>query len=85
MKELSLDFIDAHIKEEDLSKFYFLVQLYSEYSLEQLKTFEKTIPSKNLFFNFLKFFIRTFIIEADIARYETYKSLEDKIVANFEF
>jgi hypothetical protein len=85
LKELSLDFIDGHIKEEDLAKFYFLVQLYSEYSLEQLKTFEKTIPSKNLFFNFLKFFIRTFIIEADIARCETYKCLEDKIVANFEF
>lgn len=85
LEKLSLDFADDHIKEKDLAKFYRLVQLYSEYSLEQLKAFEKTILSKNLFFNFLKFLIRTFIIEADIAKYETYKSFEDKIVANFEF
>jgi len=64
-----------------------LVKQYSSYNLSSLEEFEKTIPSNNFFYNWLKFLIRNFIIEEKISQnnFLNYESVEKKFVENFEF
>ncbi|MDD4950678.1 ATP-binding protein [Sulfuricurvum sp.] len=87
LKALNLDFTSGYIKEGVLSEFYSLVREYAFYNPDELEKFEKTIPSRNLSFNFFKFFIRNFLIEIDINKdkFRNYQELENAIVANFEF
>jgi hypothetical protein len=87
LEELRLDFISGYIKEEDLNRFYHLVKMYASYNIEVLKGFEQLIPSENFFFNWLKFFIRNFIIEINLKnhKYKTYNELEKAFIENFEF
>ena len=84
---LNLDFIDDYIREGILDNFYYLVKQYSSYNLSSLEEFEKTIPSNNFFYNWLKFLIRNFIIEEKISQnnFLNYESVEKKFIENFEF
>ncbi len=84
---LNLDFVDGYIREGILDNFYYLVEQYSRYNLSVLNEFEKTIPSNNFFYNWLKFLIRSFIIEEKISQdyFTNYESVEKEFVKNFEF
>jgi len=84
---LNLNFVDDYIQEGVLEEFYYLAKQYSKCNLTALTDFEQTIPSNNFFYNWLKFFIRNFIIEEEIIqnKFATYKELEKKFVENFEF
>ena len=84
---LNLDFINDYIKEGVLDEFYNLVELYSRYNILALEEFEKNIPSKNFFYNWLKFLIRNFLIEAKINqnKFSNYQLLEDEFIKKFEF
>jgi len=84
---LNLDFVDDYIREGILDNFYYLVKQYSRYNLSVLNEFEKTIPSNNFFYNWLKFLIRSFIIEEKISQghFSNYKSLEKEFIQNFVF
>lgn len=87
LKELNLNFINDYIKEQELNNFHFLVSLYATYNSSVLRKFEQTIPSKNFFYNWLKFFIRNIIIEVDIDnnKFNTYEELENTFLENFKF
>lgn len=84
---LNLDFIDDYIREGILDNFYYLVEQYSQYNLSALEKFEKTIPSDNFFYNWLKFLIRNFIIEEKISQgsFSNYETVEKSFIKNFEF
>jgi hypothetical protein len=87
LEELKLDFISNYIKEEDLNRFYHLVKMYAYNNIEVLKNFEQLIPSEIFFFNWLKFFIRNFIIEINRKNHKdkTSNELEKAFIENFEF
>ncbi len=87
LEKLTIDFTNGYIDEEKLNRFYSLVKQYSMYNIEALINFEKTIYSSNFFHNWLKFFIKTFIIENNINnnKYSNYEELEKAIVENFRF
>ena len=87
LEELNLEFANDYIRKKELRNFYNLVSMYAVYNISQLTEFEQTTPSKNFFFNWLKFFIRNFLIEKSISvgKYKSYKELENDIVKNFEF
>ncbi|OBX04866.1 hypothetical protein QV06_04910 [Gallibacterium genomosp. 3] len=79
-------FIDAieersYINSETMNDFYFLVSLYAKYDIDYLIEFEKSIVSKNFFYNWIKFFIQTFIIEQKFHN----EDLEPHITKNIEF
>lgn len=78
---LNIGFIDDHIDSNDLNKFYFNVSQYAKNDIEALIEFEKTIPSLNFFYNWLKYFINIFIIEHTISK----EYQEREIVANLSF
>jgi len=84
---LNLDFVDDYTREGILDDFYYLVERYSRYNLSALEEFEKTIPSNNFFYNWLKFLVRNFIIEEKISQghFSNYKSLEKEFIQNFVF
>ncbi len=84
---LNLDFINDYIREGVLDNFYYLVKQYSRYNLSTLEKFEKTIPSKNFFYNWLKFLIQNSIIEEKINQnnFSNYESIEKEFIENFEF
>lgn len=87
LEKLTLDFTNGYIDEENLNRFYILVKQYAMYNIEALINFEKTIHSSNFFHNWLKFFIKTFIIENNIDnnKYFSCKKLENAILENFKF
>ena len=60
---LSIDFVDGYINSDKLSIFYDTVSQYAEKDINVLVDFEKSIPQINFFYNWIKFFIRNFIIE----------------------
>ncbi|MGR6695793.1 hypothetical protein ACU6T4_11940, partial [Avibacterium paragallinarum] len=79
-------FIDAienrgYIDSEAMNDFYFLVSLYAKYDIDYLIEFEKSIKPQNFFYNWIKFFIRTFIIEQKFHNEE----LAPHITKNIEF
>lgn len=78
---LSIDFIDDHINSSELNKFYFNVSQYAKNDIDALIEFEKTIPSLNFFYNWLKYFINIFIIEYTVVK----DKQEHEIVANLSF
>lgn len=78
---LNIDFIDDHVNSSELNKFYFNVSQYAKNDIEELIEFEKTIPSLNFFYNWLKYFINIFIIEHTVADEEK----EQEIIANINF
>ncbi|OBW91972.1 hypothetical protein [Gallibacterium anatis] len=79
-------FIDAienrgYIDSKAMNDFYFLVSLYAKYDIDYLIEFEKSIKPQNFFYNWIKFFIRTFIIEQKFHNEE----LAPHITKNIEF
>lgn len=78
---LSIDFIEDHINSVDLNEFYVNVSQYAKNDIEALIEFEKTIPSLNFFYNWLKYFINIFIIEHTVLK----EDQEREIVANLSF
>lgn len=71
----------GYIDSGTMNNFYFLVSLYAEYDIEYLIEFEKSIEPKNFFYNWIKFFIQTFIIEQKFQN----EDLEPYIAKNIEF
>lgn len=81
LKPLIIDFKTSYIDSNELNDFYFNISLYAQNDIEKLIDFEKTIPSKNFFYNWIKFFIRFFIIEKTVED----QGKENEIVKNFNF
>ncbi|HHW7579611.1 TPA: hypothetical protein ACU21O_001079 [Mannheimia haemolytica] len=83
LNRLRIDTIEnrGYIDSGTMNDFYFLVSLYAEYDIEYLIEFEKSIEPKNFFYNWIKFFIQTFIIEQKFQN----KDLEPYIAKNIEF
>ncbi|MDM5271202.1 ATP-binding protein [Sulfurovum sp. zt1-1] len=84
---LNLDFVDGYIHAEDLEDFIHLVEQYALYDCDSLRDFEGTIPSKNFFFNWLKFTITNYLIEDEINSGKLHSSskIEKRIVGNYKF
>lgn len=84
---LKLDFTDNYIEAEVLEDFLLMIEQYAIYDCDSLRDFEKTIPSENFFFNWLKFIIRNYLIEDDINNGRLHNSLEveKSIVQNYYF
>jgi hypothetical protein len=81
LKPLIIDFNSSYIDSDKLNNFYLNVSHYAQRDIDSLIKFEKTIQSINLFYNWIKFFIRFFIIEYTIAD----ELKEQEIVQNFHF
>ena len=81
IEPLDLSFIDEHIKNNELDKFYFNVEQHAQSDIETLIEFEKGIPSHNFVRNWIKYFIRLFIIENNCAD----KNKEKEILENIKF
>lgn len=81
IEPLDLSFIDEHIQNNELNKFYFNVERYTQSNIEELIEFEKGIPSHNFVRNWIKYFIRLFVIENNCA--DTNK--EKAILENIKF
>lgn len=81
LKPLSLDFKTSYIESSKLNEFYLNISLYAQEDISILIDFEKTIPSINFFYNWIKFFIRFFIIESTVS--DEHK--EQEIINNFHF
>lgn len=87
LQKLGLDFAENYIREEDLESFAELIGSYFIYDCDSLRRFEKTIGSKNFFFNWVKFTIRSYLIEDDINKgvLSNTSGIEDAIVKNYKF
>ena len=87
LSELKFDFEKGYPDEKKLKIFYDLVKQYANYNPKVLEQFENTIKSKNFFHNWIKFFIRNFLIEVKLINsdFQRYLDLEDMIIKNFEF
>ncbi|WP_201288012.1 hypothetical protein [Psychromonas sp. L1A2] len=81
IEPLDLKFIGEPIKNNELDKFYFNVERYAQSDIEALIEFEKGMPSHNFVCNWMKYFIRLFIIENTCA--DTNK--EKAILENIKF
>jgi len=81
IEPLDLKFIDEHIKNNELDKFYFNVERYAQFDIKALIEFEKGIASHNFVRNWIKYFIRLFIIENDLS--DTNK--EKAVIENIKF
>lgn len=81
MKPLDLRFIDEHIQNNELDKFYFNVERYAQFDIKALIEFEKGIASHNFVHNWIKYFIRLFIIENDLSD----KNKEKAVIENIKF
>lgn len=83
LHDLHIDTIEnsGYINSETMNDFYFLVSLYAKYDIDYLIEFEKSIAPKNFFYNWIKFFIQTFIIEQKFKN----EDLEPHIIKNIEF
>lgn len=60
---LAIDFVDGYIDSDKLNVFYDTISQYAEKDINILVDFDKSIPQFNFFYNWIKFFIRNFIIE----------------------
>lgn len=83
LEPLDLSFIGDHINEKELGRFYFNVEQYAHSDIETLREFEKEISSHNFFYNWIKYFIRLFLIEVESFNSDTEK--EKAIVENINF
>lgn len=83
LKELSIKSIQDgdYLASKKMMDFYFLVSLYAKYNLDYLIKFEQSIKSDNFFYNWIKFFIRTFILEQKFKN----EDLELHMSQNIEF
>lgn len=81
IEPLDLSFIDKHIKNNELYKFYFNVERHVQSDIQALIDFEKGIPSHNFVRNWIKYFIRLFIIENTCAD----ANKEKEILENIKF
>ena len=81
LEPLDLSFIDEYIQNNELDKFYFNVERHGQSDIEALIDFEEGIPSHNFVRNWIKYFIRLFIIENTCA--DTNK--EKEILENIKF
>ena len=81
LKPLSILFNGNYIKSDELNIFYFNIFQYAQRDIDSLINFERTIPSINFFYNWLKFSIRFLIIEYTIADSDK----EEKVVELFKF
>lgn len=81
LKPLSIDFNTSYIESSKLNEFYSNISLYAQRDISILIDFEKTIPSINFFYNWIKFFIRFFIIEATVLD----ENKEQEMISNFHF
>ncbi|PHR55999.1 MAG: hypothetical protein COA44_09015 [Arcobacter sp.] len=86
LEELNLDFVNDYLEIKNLKSFFLLVNMYASYNIEALRNFEKTIPSKNFFYNWIKFRLRNIIIENDLnnSKFKNHALLEEVLVENFE-
>ncbi|MDP8171084.1 hypothetical protein QJU96_07260 [Pasteurella skyensis] len=79
---LSIDFVkNGQVDYEKLKSFYDDVKYYAKKDINVLISFEKSILSHNFFYNWIKFFIKFFIIESTVSQ----DDLENEIVKNIEF
>ncbi|WP_241149022.1 ATP-binding protein [Photobacterium sanguinicancri] len=78
---LDLSFINEHIDSNELDRFYYNVERHAQSDIEALIEFEKGIPSHNFVYNWIKYFIRVFIIENNCAD----TSKEKEILENIKF
>lgn len=87
LPSLNLDFTENYIESGVLEDFILLIEQYAIYDCDSLRDFEKIIPSENFFFNWLKFIIRSYLIEDDINKGRLHNSLEieKSIVQNYSF
>lgn len=87
LSPLSLDFTKNYINQEDLENFVDLVGQYAIYDCNALRLFEDEIASENFFFNWLKFIIRSHLIEDDINKkmLVSFQEIEKVIVQNYIF
>lgn len=83
LEPLNLSFIGSHIDKNELDRFYFNVKQYAYSDIETLIEFEKGIPSHNFFHNWIKYFIRLFLIESEYSNSGTKK--EKAVVENIKF
>jgi hypothetical protein len=67
IEPLDLSFIDEHIKNNELERFYFNVERHALSDIETLVEFEEGISPDNFVRNWIKYFIRLFIIENNCA------------------
>lgn len=81
IEPLDLKFLDEHIKNNELDKFYFNVERYAQFDIKALIEFEKGIASHNFVRNWIKYFIRLFIIENNLS--DTNK--EKAVIENIKF
>jgi hypothetical protein len=81
LEPLDLSFIDERIQNNELDRFYFNVERHAQSDIEALIDFEEGIPSHNFVRNWIKYFIRLFIIENTCA--DTNK--EKEIIENIKF
>lgn len=81
LEPLELSFIGEHIEPKELNRFYFNVKQHSRLAMEKLVAFEREIPETNFFHNWIKYFIKYFIIDAS----STDISKENAVVENIKF
>jgi hypothetical protein len=81
LEPLDLSFIDDHIRKNELDRFYFNVEQHAHSDIETLIEFEKGIPPHNFFYNWVKYFIRSFLIEDKYSD----TAIENAVVENIEF
>lgn len=80
---LDLSFIKDHSDKGSLGRFYLNVEHYASSDKEALSIFEQEIPSHNFVYNWIKYFIRLFLIEVEPFNSDTEK--EKAIVENIKF
>ncbi|TQC98015.1 ATP-binding protein [Moraxellaceae bacterium AER2_44_116] len=63
LEKLDLSFADSYIRDDELNRFYFNLEKYAKLDIGALIDFERKIPTKNFFYNWIKYLIKTMIID----------------------
>ena len=80
LEPLDLSFIDGYIKDNELDRFYFNVKQHANSAIDTLIEFENGIPSSNFFHNWIKYFMRLLIIEAEPSHLDKENAIVENII-----
>ncbi|MBA5203924.1 ATP-binding protein [Pectobacterium aroidearum] len=80
LQPLTINFVDDYIDSGKLSDFYDTVSQYAIKDINGLMIFERSISKSNFFYNWMRFFIRDFIIEYTVPDEKKEKESVENII-----
>lgn len=85
LDDLNLDFIQNHYQEGIVENFFATINQYGIHDIGKLKSFKKTIPYDNFFYNWIHFEIDICIIENELLNNVNDETLSNEVLEKLKF